>query len=148
MIWTLVNQVYCQGSAKSSGTRLSFHFTLSHGFHTMETFIPAYNKSTIFNSQFPFFAPRELKEFCQLQSLGDLPSYSIHNDEEHHHVISKIETMAFSKQFSNQMLIAGGRSSNRKGGQTSLQLCIISLYAEITSFFTCSFLFFSCNTSS
>lgn len=111
----------------SCGTKLSFHFTLSHGFHTIETFIPAYNKSTIFNSQFPSFAPRELKQFCQLQYIGDLSSYSIQNDEEHHHdskiiVISEKETMAFSKQFSNQKLIAGGRLSNQKGGQASMQL--------------------------
>lgn len=50
----------------------------------METFLPAYNKSAIFASQFPSFAPRELLELCCLQNAGDLSSYSIQNDEEHH----------------------------------------------------------------
>lgn len=116
----------------SSGTELSVHFTLGCGFQTMEAFLPAYNNSAIFASQFPSFAPRE---FCCLQNAGDLSSHSIQNDDEHHRdfeiiVNSERETMAFSKQFSNQMLIAGGRSSNHEGGDKHLYNCESSLHTQ------------------
>ncbi len=50
----------------------------------METFLPDYNNSAIFASQFLSFAQRELKEFCCLQNAGYLSSHSIQNDDEHH----------------------------------------------------------------